>query len=133
MIDVIKKIDINDNELKEDNEYNKIELNLDDKVDNKSENKDDSMILEENLEYSSDNEFISKDDELEGTTNLYDRLLNNDKYIKYKEIILEFIKENKIKSYKRSHLKDDDDEDDMLKLLAEKEIDKKIKIRYPKK
>ena len=133
MIDVIKRIDINDNELKEDNEYNKKELNLDDKVDNKSENKDDSMILEENLEYSSDNEFISKEDELEGTANLYDRLLNNYKYIKYKEIILEFIKENKIKSYKRSHLKDDDDEDDMLKLLAEKEIDKKIKIRYPKK
>ena len=70
---------------------------------------------------------------MEGTANLYDRLLNNYKYIKYKEIILEFIKENKIKSYKRSHLKDDDDEDDMLKLLAEKEIDKKIKIRYPKK
>ena len=61
------------------------------KVDNKSENKDNSMILEENIEYSSDNDFISKDDELYWTTNLYDRLLNKDKYIKYREIILEFI------------------------------------------
>ena len=56
--------------------------------------------------------------------NLYDRLLNDKKFLNYKDLIRDL---KKRKNYKRSEIENDDDIKNAPKIT-----NKKVKMRYPK-
>ena len=55
------------------------------------------LNIEKQLDSDSDNENIEENIELEVTSNLFVRLLEKDKFIKYKELILELFLQKKAK------------------------------------
>ena len=96
------------------------------KSNNDKERNSDILEIVENEIPDSEDEISSDDQKLEGTTSLFVRLMDNNKYIKYKELIVEYLK-NREKYKKLSS--DIDSEDELLYKELFKNDKKKLLIQ----
>ena len=96
------------------------------KSNNDKEGNSDILEIVENEISDSEDEISSDDQKLEGTTSLFVRLMDNNKYIKYKELIVEYLK-NREKYKKLSS--DIDSEDELLYKELFKNDKKKLLIQ----